>query len=119
MRIFNTALCEPNANAFLSTVLDQARKACRRTNRLRGTPSSGSVSYRKGRVPLTSVTALLMTLGAQSAGAQDACIDPSTLTATTVSITRYFTDGEKAGRSFDGYRATAWFYGNTRYLVSI
>ena len=51
--------------------------------------------------------------------AQDTCIDPSTLTAKTVSITRYFTDDEKRRLSLDGYRATAWFYGSTRYLVSI
>src|SRR3977135_1162365 len=51
--------------------------------------------------------------------AQDSCIDPSTLAAKTVSITRYFTDDEKHRLSLDGYRATAWFYGSTRYLVSI
>ena len=56
---------------------------------------------------------------AQCARAEDACIDPSTLAATTVSITRYFTADEKSTPSFDGYRATAWFYGSTRYLVSI
>ena len=61
----------------------------------------------------------LMMVVAQGARAQDTCIDPSTLTATTVSITRYFTDDEKARQSLDGYRATAWFYGSTRYLVSI
>jgi Trypsin-like peptidase domain len=55
----------------------------------------------------------------QCARAEDACIDPSTLTATTVSITRYFTADEKPQPSLDGYRATAWFYGSTRYLVSI
>ena len=53
------------------------------------------------------------------ARAQDTCIDPSTLAAKTVSITRYFTDDEKRRLSLDGYRATAWFYGSTRYLVSI
>jgi hypothetical protein len=56
---------------------------------------------------------------AQCARAEDACIDPSTLTATTVSITRYFTADEKPLPSLEGYRATAWFYGSTRYLVSI
>ena len=56
---------------------------------------------------------------AQCARAEDACIDPSTLAATTVSITRYFTADEKPRPSLDGYRATAWFYGSTRYLVSI
>jgi len=56
---------------------------------------------------------------AQCARAEDACIDPSTLAATTVSITRYFTADEKPQPSLDGYRATAWFYGSTRYLVSI
>ena len=56
---------------------------------------------------------------AQCARAEDACVDPSTLAATTVSITRYFTAEEKPQPSLDGYRATAWFYGNTRHLVSI
>jgi len=56
---------------------------------------------------------------AQCARAEDACIDPSTLAATTVSITRYFTADENPRPSLDGYRATAWFYGSTRYLVSI
>jgi hypothetical protein len=55
---------------------------------------------------------------AQCARAHATCIDPSTLTPTAVSITRHFTDDEKPP-SLDGYRATAWFYGSTRYLVSI
>ena len=62
---------------------------------------------------------VFMMVIAQSARADDACIDPSTLAATTVSITRYFTADEKPRPSLDGYRATAWFYGSTRYLVSI
>jgi len=57
---------------------------------------------------------------AQCARAEDACIDPSTLATTTVSITRHFTGDDKPPRPWvDGYRATAWFYGSTRYLVSI
>jgi hypothetical protein len=56
---------------------------------------------------------------APSARAEEACIDPSTLATTTVSITRYFTADEKPLPSLDGYRATAWFYRSTRYLVSI
>jgi hypothetical protein len=64
---------------------------------------------------LAAVTMLI----AQSAHARDLCIDPSRLAKTTVSITRYFTDDDKARLSFDGYRATAWFYGSTRYLLSI
>jgi hypothetical protein len=64
------------------------------------------------------VLAFMMAI-AQCASAEDACIDPSTLVATTVSITRYFTADEKLRPSVDGYRATAWFYGSTRYLVSI
>ena len=56
---------------------------------------------------------------AQCARAEDACIDPSTLATTTVSITRYFTADEKPRPSLEGYRATAWFYGSTRYLISI
>ena len=62
---------------------------------------------------------VFMMVIAQCARAEDACIDPSTLAATTVSITRYFTADEKPRPSLDGYRATAWFYGSTRYLVSI
>jgi hypothetical protein len=56
---------------------------------------------------------------AQCARAEDACIDPSTLAATTVGITRYFTPEEKPRPSIDGYQATAWFYRSTRHLVSI
>jgi hypothetical protein len=62
---------------------------------------------------------VLMMVIAQSAHAQDTCIDPSTLTSKTVSITRRFTDDEKPRPSLEGYGATAWFYGSTRYLVSI
>jgi hypothetical protein len=62
---------------------------------------------------------VFMMVMAQCARAEDTCIDPSTLAATTVSITRYFTADEKLRPSLDGYRATAWFYGSTRYLVSI
>ena len=62
---------------------------------------------------------VFMMVIAQCARAEDACIDPSTLGATTVSITRYFAADEKPRPWLDGYRATAWFYGSTRYLVSI
>jgi hypothetical protein len=62
---------------------------------------------------------VFMMVVAQCARAEDACIDPSTLATTTVSITRYFTADENSRPSLDGYRATAWFYGSTRYLVSI
>jgi Trypsin-like peptidase domain len=62
---------------------------------------------------------MFMMMIAQCVRAQDACIDPSTLAKTTVSITRYFIDGEKPRPSLVGYSATAWFYGSTRYLVSI
>ena len=68
--------------------------------------------------PMILVFMIMMVI-AQCARAEDACIDPSTLAATTVSITRYFTADEKPRPSLDGYRATAWFYGSTRYLVSI
>jgi hypothetical protein len=64
-------------------------------------------------------TLLLMVAVAQCVRAEDGCVDPSTLVATTVGITRYFTADEKPRPSLDGYRATAWFYGSTRYLVSI
>jgi hypothetical protein len=66
----------------------------------------------------STLVALVMVI-AQGAHAQDTCIDPSALTATTVSITRYFATDERPSPSLDGYRATAWFYGSTRYLVSI
>jgi hypothetical protein len=62
---------------------------------------------------------VFMMVIAPCARAEDACIDPSTLAATTVSITRYFTADEKPRPSLEGYRATAWFYRSTRYLVSI
>jgi hypothetical protein len=62
---------------------------------------------------------MFMMVIAQCARAEDACIDPSTLAATTVGITRYFTAEEKPRPSLDGFRATAWFYSSTRYLVSI
>jgi Trypsin-like peptidase domain len=62
---------------------------------------------------------MFMIVIGQCARAEDACVDLSTLAATTVSITRYFTAEEKPLPSLDGYRATAWFYGSTRYLVSI
>src|SRR5260370_38157269 len=62
---------------------------------------------------------VLMMVIAQCARAEDACIDPSTLATTTVSITRYFTADENPRPSLEGYRATAWFYRSTRYLVSI
>lgn len=62
---------------------------------------------------------VFMMVIAQCARAEDACIDPATLATTTVSITRYFTADENSRPSLDGYRATAWFYGSTRYLVSI
>ncbi len=55
----------------------------------------------------------------QCARAQDSCIDPSTLVATTVGISRYFTDAERPEAQLDGYRATAWFFRSARYLVSI
>ena len=71
------------------------------------------------RLTAGSMILAFMMVIAQCARAEDACIDPSTLAATTVSITRYFTADEKLRPSLDGYRATAWFYGSTRYLVSI
>jgi trypsin-like peptidase len=66
--------------------------------------------------PMILVLTMVM---AQCARAEDTCIDPSTLATTTVSITRYFTADEKPRPALDGYRATAWFYSSTRYLVSI
>jgi hypothetical protein len=70
-----------------------------------------------GRV--IKICVMLMAGFAQSARAEETCIDPSTLATTTVGITRYFTAEEKPRPSLRGYRATAWFYGSTRYLVSI
>src|SRR5258708_20372601 len=72
-----------------------------------------------GRLPTPLMILVLTMVIAQCARAEDACIDPSTLAATTVSITRYFTADENPRPSRDGYRATAWFYGSTRYLISI
>jgi hypothetical protein len=79
---------------------------------------SGSV-HLQGRATVRRMIVVLMMVIGHCARAQDTCIDPSTLTAKTVSITRYFTDDEKRRLSLDGYRATAWFYGSARYLVSI
>jgi hypothetical protein len=71
------------------------------------------------RLTTGPIILVFMIVIGQCARAEDACIDLSTLAATTVSITRYFTADEKPLPSLDGYRATAWFYGSTRYLVSI
>jgi len=71
------------------------------------------------RLTARLMISLSMMVIAQCARAEDACIDPSTLATTTVSITRYFTADENPRPSLEGYRATAWFYGSTRYLVSI
>jgi hypothetical protein len=71
------------------------------------------------RLTMRPMIVMLMMVIAQCACAKDSCIDPSALTATTVSITRYFTDDEKPRPSLNGYRATAWFYGSTQYLISI
>jgi hypothetical protein len=76
-------------------------------------------AYREARVTVRPVIVALLMVNAHCARAHDTCIDPSTLMTKTVSITRYFTDDEKRGLALDGYRATAWFYGSTRYLVSI
>ena len=71
------------------------------------------------RLPTRLMILALTMVIAQCARAEDACIDPSTLATTTVSITRYFTADENPRPSLEGYRATAWFYRSTRYLVSI
>jgi hypothetical protein len=71
------------------------------------------------RVIMRATTIFIVFVISQCARAQDSCIDPSTLVASTVGITRYFTDQERPAPSLDGYRATAWFFRNSRYLVSI
>jgi hypothetical protein len=70
------------------------------------------------RLTVPAVT-LIMLVTTQCARAQDSCIDPSTLVATTVGISRHFTDEERPRSPLDGYRATAWFFRSARYLVSI
>jgi S1-C subfamily serine protease len=82
----------------------------------------GSAHRHRGgarRFTVRATAILIMLVTTQCAHAQDTCIDPSTLVATTVGITRYFTDEERPEPSLDGYRATAWFFRSTRYLVSI
>lgn len=82
----------------------------------------GSARRRRGnvcRLTIPVTTFLIMLVTAQCARAQDSCIDPSTLVATTVGISRYFTDTERPEPQLDGYRATAWFFRSSRYLVSI
>jgi hypothetical protein len=82
-------------------------------------PDIRSRAYPEARLIMRPMIVALMMVIAQCAHAQDTCIDPSTLTSKTVSITRRFTDDEKPRPSLEGYSATAWFYGSTRYLVSI
>ena len=82
----------------------------------------GSARWHRGdarRLAMPATTILIMLATTQCARAQDSCIDPSTLVATTVGITRYFTDEERPKPQLDGYRATAWFFRSARYLVSI
>jgi Trypsin-like peptidase domain len=66
-------------------------------------------------VRLAFVAALA--LGAISTAVQAECVDPSTLVHSTVSITRYFDDGElKTGSS--GIRGTAWFLSPTSIVTA-
>ena len=61
------------------------------------------------------VAALVM--GATSSCVEAACVDPSTLVHSTVSITRYFDEGEqKAGVL--GIRGTAWFLSPTSMVTA-
>ena len=58
-----------------------------------------------------------LVLGAISTAVQAECVDPSTLVHLTVSITRYFDDGElKTGSS--GIRGTAWFLSPTSIVTA-
>jgi hypothetical protein len=82
-------------------------------------PDICSRAYPYARLIMRPMIVVLMVVIAQCAHAQGTCIDPSTLIAKTVSITRHFTDDEKPLPSLEGYSATAWFYGSTRHLVSI
>jgi hypothetical protein len=56
-------------------------------------------------------------LGAISTSVQAECVDPSTLVRSTVSITRYFDDGEQKTGSI-GIRGTAWFLSPTSLVTA-
>jgi len=71
------------------------------------------------RIIARATTIFIVLVTTHCARAQDVCIDPSTLVAATVGITRYFTDEERPAPSVEGYRATAWFFRSPRFLVSI
>ena len=64
---------------------------------------------------LWSVTALV--LGAISSSVQAECVDPSTLVRSTVSMTRYFDEGERTTGSL-GIRGTAWFLSPTSMVTA-
>ena len=64
---------------------------------------------------LAFVAALV--LGVLSTAVQAECVDPSTLVHSTVSITRYFDDGEQKTGSH-GIRGTAWFLSPTSMVTA-
>jgi hypothetical protein len=66
-------------------------------------------------VRLAFVAALV--LGAISTAVQAECVDPSTLVHSTVSITRYFDDGEQKTGAL-GVRGTAWFLSPTSIVTA-
>jgi Trypsin-like peptidase domain len=68
----------------------------------------------KLEVRLWSVAAFV--LGAMSSSVQAECVDPSTLMRSTVSITRYFDEGEQKTGSL-GIRGTAWFLSPTSLVT--
>ncbi len=61
------------------------------------------------------VAALMV--GAISSSVQADCVDPSSLVRSTVSITRYFDDGEQRAGSV-GVRGTAWFLSPTSMVTA-
>lgn len=56
-------------------------------------------------------------VGAISSSVQAECVDPSTLVRSTVSIARYFDEGEQKAGSL-GIRGTAWFFSPTSLVTA-
>jgi hypothetical protein len=52
-----------------------------------------------------------------SARAEGVCVDPATIAHSTVSITRYFDDGEQAPLGVAGISATGWFLSPTSMVT--
>jgi hypothetical protein len=121
--VFDQSAREEDHGTTLSSLASATRmlllgRTANRRNALLTRPEQACAGL-VARLTTGPMIMVFMMVIAQCARAEDACINPSTLAATTVSITRYFTADEKPTPSLDGYRATAWFYSSTRYLVSI